>query len=63
MTLADLRDAPGVGTPVDAFDAVDRSQRDSRFPQFFPSSELTASRYFPGTTPTFVHGSIDHRSS
>jgi hypothetical protein len=42
---------------------VDRSQRDSRFPQFLPSSELTASPYFPGTKPTFVHGSIDHRSA
>ena len=42
---------------------VDRSQRDSRFPQFLPSSELTPSPYFPGTKPTFVHGSIDHRSS
>ena len=42
---------------------VDRSQRDSRFPQFLPSSELTPSPYFPGTKPTFVHGSIEHRSS
>jgi glyoxylase-like metal-dependent hydrolase (beta-lactamase superfamily II) len=42
---------------------VDRSQRDSRFPQFLPSSELTASRYFPGTKPTFTTGSITHRST
>jgi glyoxylase-like metal-dependent hydrolase (beta-lactamase superfamily II) len=42
---------------------VDRSQRDSRFPQFLPSSELTPSAYFPGTKPTFVQGSIDHRST
>ncbi len=41
---------------------ADRSQRDSRFPQFLPSSELTPSAYFPGTKPTFVHGSITHRS-
>ena len=39
---------------------VDRSQRDSRFPQFLPSSELTPSAYFPGTKPTFVQGSISH---
>jgi len=42
---------------------VDRSQVDSRFPQFLPSSELTASPYFPGTKPTFTHGSITHRSA
>jgi hypothetical protein len=42
---------------------VDRSQRDSRFPQFMPSSELTASPYFPGTKPTFAHGTITHRST
>lgn len=42
---------------------VDRSQRDSRFPQFLPSSELTPSAYFPGTKPTFVQGSINHRSA
>ncbi|MCU1587298.1 MAG: hypothetical protein JWN31_791 [Frankiales bacterium] len=42
---------------------VDRSQRDSRFPQFMPSSELTASPYFPGTKPTFVHTAITHRST
>ena len=41
---------------------VDRSQRDARFPQFLPSSELTPSAYFPGTKPTFVQGSINHRS-
>ncbi len=41
---------------------VDPSQRDSRFPQFLPSSELTASPYFPGTKPTFTHGSLTHRS-
>ncbi|MCW2598650.1 MAG: hypothetical protein JWM02_479 [Frankiales bacterium] len=42
---------------------VDRSQCDSRFPQFLPSSELTPSPYFPGTKPTFTHGSITHRSA
>ena len=26
-------------------------------------SELTASPYFPGTKPTFTHGSITHRSA
>ena len=39
---------------------VDRSQRDSRFPQFLPSSELTPSPYFPGTKPTFVSGAVTH---
>ncbi len=42
---------------------VDRSTRDGRFPQFLPSSELTPSRWFPGTKPTFTHGRIDHRSA
>ena len=42
---------------------VDRSVRDGRFPQFLPSSELTASRWFPGTTPTFTHATIEHRSA
>ncbi len=36
---------------------ADRSQRDSRFLQFLPTSELTASPYAPGTRPTFAHGS------
>ncbi|MFE3827209.1 hypothetical protein [Streptomyces sp. NPDC059092] len=39
---------------------VDRSQADPRFPQFFPSSELTASWTNPGTTPTFAHRAIHH---
>jgi hypothetical protein len=40
---------------------VDRSQRDSRFMQFFPTSELTARPVLsPGTSPTFVHGSLRH---
>ncbi|MCS3778949.1 hypothetical protein [Tsukamurella ocularis] len=42
---------------------VDRSQRDSRFLQFFPSSELTANVMNPGTSPTFTHRRITHRSS
>src|SRR5205807_430454 len=41
---------------------VDRSRVDSRFLQFFPSSELTANRANPGTAPTFVHRSIQHGS-
>ncbi|MEV0296037.1 hypothetical protein [Nocardia sp. NPDC050710] len=40
---------------------VDVSQRDSRFPQFFPSSELTRRWTNPGTAPTFVHEHITHR--
>jgi hypothetical protein len=39
---------------------VDRSQADSRFLQFFPSSELTASWANPGTVPTFTHETIRH---
>jgi hypothetical protein len=42
---------------------VDVSQRDSRFPQFLPSSELTPSAFFPGTKPTFTHTAITHRST
>ncbi|HVA60219.1 MAG TPA: hypothetical protein VNG13_06750 [Mycobacteriales bacterium] len=40
---------------------VDRSIRDGRFLQFFPSSELTRSRLAPGAGPTFSHGGIRHR--
>jgi hypothetical protein len=39
---------------------VDRAQNDSRFLQFFPSSELTAHWISPGTRPTFSHGAITH---
>ena len=39
---------------------VDRSQADSRFLQFFPSSELTAHWISPGTRPTFTHRAITH---
>jgi hypothetical protein len=39
---------------------VDRSQRDPRFLQFFPSSELTAAWANPGTTPTFSHRVLAH---
>ncbi|MBS1907769.1 MAG: hypothetical protein JST33_14665 [Actinobacteria bacterium] len=39
---------------------VDRSQRDSRFLQFFPSSELVGAWTNPGTSPTFSHGHITH---
>ena len=41
---------------------VDRSARDARFLQFFPSSELTRSLLNPGTAPTFVHGALSHRA-
>lgn len=41
---------------------ADRSQSDERFMQFFPSSELTGAWTNPGTTPTFVHGSLTHRA-
>ncbi|WP_217545679.1 hypothetical protein [Streptomyces sp. GbtcB6] len=39
---------------------ADRSQADSRFLQFFPSSELTGAWTNPGTTPTFSHRHITH---
>ncbi|MEV0339038.1 hypothetical protein AB0H49_08415 [Nocardia sp. NPDC050713] len=42
---------------------ADRSQADSRFLQFFPSSELTGAWTNPGTRPTFSHGRITHDSS
>jgi hypothetical protein len=42
---------------------VDPSPRDSRFPQFFPSSELTRRWTNPGTAPTFVHERITHRAT
>ncbi|MFF2028643.1 hypothetical protein ACFVW2_43595, partial [Streptomyces sp. NPDC058171] len=41
---------------------VDRSQTDSRFLQFFPSSELTPMWTNPGTKPTFSHHAITHQS-
>ncbi|MFE6925573.1 hypothetical protein ACFVAV_31490 [Nocardia sp. NPDC057663] len=56
-----------IETTVDQYNSIvlektlaDRSQRDSRFLQFFPSSELTAAWTNPGTSPTFTHGSITH---
>jgi len=39
---------------------ADPSRVDSRFLQYFPSSELTANRANPGTAPTFVHLGIRH---
>lgn len=41
---------------------VDVSQRDPRFLQFFPSSELTPMWTNPGTSPTFIHGHITHQT-
>jgi hypothetical protein len=41
---------------------VDVAQGDPRFPQFFPSSELTPARWAPGAQPTFTHGGIWHRA-
>lgn len=37
---------------------VDRSQRDDRFLQFLPTSELTASPFAPGAAPTFAHAGL-----
>jgi hypothetical protein len=42
---------------------VDVSQQDSRFLQFFPSSELTPMWTNPGTSPTFTHGHITHQTA
>jgi hypothetical protein len=39
---------------------VDTSRADPRFLQFMPSSELTASAFSPGTSPTFTHSGIFH---
>ena len=41
---------------------VDPSVIDERFPQFFPSSELTSRWTNPGTRPTFSHHHITHRA-
>ncbi|MEU1204138.1 hypothetical protein [Nocardia sp. NPDC005825] len=56
-----------IETTVDQYNSVvlektlvDRSEKDSRFLQFFPSSELTAAWTNPGTAPTFTHGAITH---
>jgi hypothetical protein len=39
---------------------VDVARADSRFLQFMPSSELTATILSPGTAPTFTHSGIFH---
>ena len=39
---------------------MDPHQRDERFPQFLPSSELTAVWYAPWIRPTFSVGGIHH---
>lgn len=56
-----------IETTVDQYNSIvlektlaDRSEKDSRFLQFFPSSELTAAWTYPGTSPTFTHGAINH---
>ncbi|WP_433526927.1 hypothetical protein ACQPZ2_19980 [Nocardia pseudovaccinii] len=56
-----------IETTADQYNSVvfektlaDRSQTDSRFLQFFPSSELTGAWTNPGTAPTFTHGRITH---
>ncbi|WP_254189349.1 hypothetical protein OG225_12300 [Nocardia sp. NBC_01377] len=56
-----------IETTVDQYNSIvlektlaDRSQKDSRFLQFFPSSELTTAWTNPGTSPTFTHGAIAH---
>ncbi|MCA2214974.1 hypothetical protein [Jidongwangia harbinensis] len=41
---------------------VDRSQRDPRFLQFLPSSELVGAWTNPGTKPAFRHGGITHHA-
>lgn len=56
-----------VETTADQYNSIvlektlaDHSQADSRFLQFFPSSELTGAWTNPGTTPTFSHRQIVH---
>ncbi|MEV7084466.1 hypothetical protein AB0O07_00955 [Streptomyces sp. NPDC093085] len=56
-----------VETTADQYNSVvlektlaDPSQDDPRFPQFFPSSELTGAWTNPGTTPTFSHRALTH---
>ncbi|MFB9908848.1 hypothetical protein [Allokutzneria oryzae] len=58
-----------VETTADQYNSIilektlaDRSQADPRFPQFFPSSELTGAWTNPGTKPTFSHGAITHQA-
>lgn len=62
-----ILNANTIETTADQYNSIvlektlaDRSQVDSRFLQFFPSSELTGARLSPGTTPTFSHGAIRH---
>jgi glyoxylase-like metal-dependent hydrolase (beta-lactamase superfamily II) len=59
--------ANSIETTADQYNSVvfektlaDASQRDPRFVQFFPSSELTAAWTNPGTRPTFTHTAISH---
>ncbi|HEX4813106.1 MAG TPA: hypothetical protein VFV66_10190 [Nonomuraea sp.] len=56
-----------VETTADQYNSIilektlaDRGQTDTRFLQFFPSSELTGAWTNPGTKPTFAHGHITH---
>lgn len=58
-----------IETTADQYNSVvlektiaDHSQTDSRFLQFFPSSELTPMWTNPGTKPTFSHHAITHQS-
>src|SRR5262249_38690247 len=39
---------------------ADRSAEDPRWPQCFPSSEVTAHALAPGLSPTFTHRAITH---
>lgn len=58
-----------IETTADQYNSVvlektlaDPSQKDPRFLQFFPSSELTGAWTNPGTKPTFSHHAITHTS-
>lgn len=62
-----LLNANAIETTAGRYDSVvleetlaDPSRRDSRFLQFFPSSELTGAWANPGTKPTLSHRSIPH---
>ncbi len=62
-----MLNANTIETTADQYNSIilektlaDRSQVDSRFLQFFPSSELTAAWTNPGTSPTFTHRRLAH---
>lgn len=62
-----ILNANTIETTADQYNSIilektiaDRAQTDSRFFQFFPSSELTPMWTNPGTSPTFRHQFVTH---